>query len=139
MKKLLIIFILLSSLFAKSEPVTKEDMQMMFGMFQKSIDAKLENLETQIKMTNTRINDLDKKLSQRIDDVYSIMVTLLGGIFVLIGFMWWDRRTLIYKAKEEMEKEFRERGIPEDRFGPQPFDGIDSLRKFIRKVEEEVK
>ena len=43
------------------------------------------------------------------------------------------------KAKEEMEKEFRERGIPEDRFGPQPFDGIDSLRKFIRKVEEEVK
>ena len=105
MKKLLIIFILLSSLFAKSEPVTKEDMQMMFSMFQKSVDARLENLETQIKMTNTRINDLDKKLSQqitdvdkklsqkidsvdkklsqRIDDVYNIMVTLLGGIFCL--------------------------------------------------------
>ena len=90
MKKLLIIFILLSSLFAKSEPVTKEDMQMMFSMFQKSIDAKFEaiderfdNLEAQIKMTNTRINDLDKKLSQRIDDVYNIMVTLLGGIFCL--------------------------------------------------------
>jgi succinate dehydrogenase / fumarate reductase iron-sulfur subunit len=43
------------------------------------------------------------------------------------------------EAREEMEKEFRERGIPEERFGPQPFDGIEGLRKFIRKVEEEVK
>jgi succinate dehydrogenase / fumarate reductase iron-sulfur subunit len=42
------------------------------------------------------------------------------------------------KAREEMEKEFRERGIPEERFRPQPFDGIDGLRRFIRKVEEEV-
>ena len=63
MKKLFIIFILLSSLFAKSEPVTKEDMQMMFGMFQKSINAQFKtiderfnNLEAQIKMTNKRID-----------------------------------------------------------------------------------
>ena len=100
MKKLLIFFILLSSLFAKSEPVTKEDMQMMFGMFQKSINAQFKrvderfnNIEAQIKMTN-----------KRIDDIHNIILALLGGIFVLIGFMWWDRRTLIYKAKEEMDK-----------------------------------
>ena len=43
------------------------------------------------------------------------------------------------KAREEMEKEFIERGIPKERFKPQPFDGIENLRKFIRKVEEEVK
>ena len=42
------------------------------------------------------------------------------------------------KARENMEKEFRERGIPEERFGPQPFDGIKDLQKFIRKVEEEI-
>ena len=42
------------------------------------------------------------------------------------------------KAKENMEKEFKERGIPEERFGPQPFDGIKDLQKFIRKVEEEI-
>jgi succinate dehydrogenase / fumarate reductase iron-sulfur subunit len=43
------------------------------------------------------------------------------------------------KAKEAMATEFRKRGIPEEKFAPQPFDGIDGLRKFIRKVEEEVK
>ncbi len=42
------------------------------------------------------------------------------------------------KARENMEKEFRERGIPEERFEPQPFDGIKDLQKFIRKVEEEI-
>ena len=43
------------------------------------------------------------------------------------------------QAKEAMATEFRKRGIPEEKFAPQPFDGIDGLRKFIRKVEEEVK
>jgi succinate dehydrogenase / fumarate reductase iron-sulfur subunit len=43
------------------------------------------------------------------------------------------------KAKEEMAKEFAQRGIPEDRFAPLPLYGINDLRKFIRKVEEEVK
>ena len=42
------------------------------------------------------------------------------------------------KARENMKKEFRERGIPEERFEPQPFDGIKDLQKFIRKVEEEI-
>jgi len=41
------------------------------------------------------------------------------------------------KARENMEKEFRERGIPEERFAPKPFDGIDFMQKFIRKVEGE--
>ncbi len=41
------------------------------------------------------------------------------------------------KARENMEKEFRERGIPEERFEPKPFDGIEFMQKFIRKIEGE--
>ena len=89
----------------------RKDIQLVI----KTIELNNRNLQNQIKMTNKRMDDLDKKLSQKIDSVdkkrsqridvvYNIMVTLLGGIFVLIGFMWWDRRTLIYKAKEEMDK-----------------------------------
>jgi succinate dehydrogenase / fumarate reductase iron-sulfur subunit len=43
-----------------------------------------------------------------------------------------------FKAREEMAKEFKERGIPENRFGPQPFEGIEFMRKVIRKTEEEL-
>lgn len=41
--------------------------------------------------------------------------------------------------KAEMEKEFKERGLKEENFGPQPFDGIQDLQNFIKKVQKEVK
>ncbi len=42
------------------------------------------------------------------------------------------------KIKENLEKEFKERGIPEDEFGPKPFDGIEQFQKFIKKLEKEI-
>jgi len=42
------------------------------------------------------------------------------------------------KIKENLEKEFKERGIPEDEFGPKPFEGIEEFQKFIKKLEKEV-
>ena len=42
------------------------------------------------------------------------------------------------KIKENLEKEFRERGIPEDEFGPKPFEGIEAFQKFIKKIEKEL-
>ncbi len=42
------------------------------------------------------------------------------------------------KARENMEKEFRKRGLPEDEFGPKPFDGIDKFKNFIKKIEKEL-
>ena len=45
------------------------------------------------------------------------------------------------KGKEitkKLEEEFRSRGIKEDEFGPKPFDGIEKLQKFIKRLEKEV-
>lgn len=42
------------------------------------------------------------------------------------------------KIKENMEKEFRKRGIPEDEFGPKPFEKIEDYQKFIKKLEKEL-
>jgi succinate dehydrogenase / fumarate reductase iron-sulfur subunit len=41
--------------------------------------------------------------------------------------------------KAEMEKEFKERGLKEEQFSPQPFDEIKDLQNFIKKVQKEVK
>ena len=43
------------------------------------------------------------------------------------------------KIRENMEKEFRERGLKEEEFGPKPFDGIKDLQKFIKKLQKELK
>jgi len=81
----------------------------------KRLEEKIESvktdLENQIKATNRRIDDVKtdlenqiKATNRRIDDVNSYLLSLLAGIFALIGFMWWDRRTMITKAKEEVKQ-----------------------------------
>ncbi|GAX87408.1 succinate dehydrogenase/fumarate reductase, iron-sulfur subunit [Lebetimonas natsushimae] len=43
------------------------------------------------------------------------------------------------KIKENMEEEFRERGLKEDEFGPKPFEGIKDFQNFIKKLQKELK
>jgi hypothetical protein len=35
------------------------------------------------------------------------MLALIAGIFATVGFIWWDRRTMISKAKEEVQSELQ--------------------------------
>jgi succinate dehydrogenase / fumarate reductase iron-sulfur subunit len=41
-------------------------------------------------------------------------------------------------ATKKLEEEFRKRGMKEEEFGPQPFDGIKEFQKFIKKIEKEL-
>lgn len=41
-------------------------------------------------------------------------------------------------AREKLAKEFSERGIPEERYAPNPFDGIANLQQMIMDVEEKL-
>jgi len=70
----------------------------------------LTELAVQVKETNKRIDDVNK----RIDDVISTMhmlALLFGGLVAaMIGFAVWDRRTAIFKAKEETIKEVNRAG-----------------------------
>jgi len=43
------------------------------------------------------------------------------------------------KIKENMEIEFRNRGLKEEEFVPQPFDGIKNFQNFIKKLQKELK
>jgi len=79
------------------------------------IDLLKTSLETQIKATNdnleTQIKSVDIKVentNQRIDDLYNVLVVLMGGIFALIGFIMWDRRTMIEKTKSEIANHTKE-------------------------------
>jgi succinate dehydrogenase / fumarate reductase iron-sulfur subunit len=43
------------------------------------------------------------------------------------------------EIKQNMEKEFRNRGLKEDEFGPKPFNGIKDFQNFIKKLQKELK
>jgi len=77
----------------------------------------LIELNIQVKEVHKHIDDVIKRIddvNKRIDDVIASMHTLtllFGGMFAtMIGFAIWDRRTAIFKAKEETLKELNKSG-----------------------------
>ncbi len=57
------------------------------------------------KAINNRIDDVNK----RIDDLRNLIYVVLAGIFALIGFVLWDRRTTLAPAvRKNRELEERE-------------------------------
>ena len=71
----------------------------------KKLNQKIElvktDLENQIKATNSRINDVNN----RIDTLSNYILALFSGLMALIGFIYWDRRSMATKAKEEAKQE----------------------------------
>jgi len=64
-------------------------------------------LNLRIDDTNRRIDELKQDLSQRIDELRQTLLWGLGvmfaGMFALVGFVIWDRRSALAPAVRQME------------------------------------
>lgn len=114
MKKALVIFlfalifhvmIISSESLSREVPFTQEDRD------------RLIRLEVKVEEINKRFEQIDKRFEQmdkRFDDLRTFL-WIITGIFTTImvaniGFAYWDRRTIIKKAKEETIAEIERRG-----------------------------
>jgi chaperonin cofactor prefoldin len=82
------------------------------------LDERVNALEKRMNDFGKRIDDLDNKLSKRIDDLANLIYVMLAAMFMLFGFVIWDRRTAlapaIRKSKELEEREEKlERALKE--------------------------
>ncbi|MEK9150223.1 MAG: hypothetical protein AAB267_09315, partial [Candidatus Desantisbacteria bacterium] len=53
-----------------------------------------------------KLNSLEegqKSLQKQIDDVRSLLYVILAGMFALVGFIIWDRRTALAPAVKKVE------------------------------------
>jgi len=108
-KKSLLIFLILifltNSVYAS---LTLEDYKEIRKIVREEIDIVRREMNNRIDDMNNRINDMNN----RIDDMKSFMLTgfviIFTGIFTLLGFVIWDRRTaispVVKKSKELEEK-----------------------------------
>ena len=56
-----------------------------------------------------RLDEGQKAINNRIDDLRNLIYVVLAGIFALIGFVLWDRRTTLAPAvRKNRELEERE-------------------------------
>jgi len=62
--------------------------------------TKFESMETRFESIETRFDSQQKQL----DNIYILLIFILGAVFSLIGFVIWDRRTAIKPVQREQEK-----------------------------------
>ena len=70
-------------------------MDKRFEMMQKSMDKRFESMD------------------KRFEILTDLIMALTTGIFALVGFMMWDRRTVVEKAKKECIHEVKEKADKE--------------------------
>jgi uncharacterized protein YpmB len=130
MKKFIYFFVILSVIFIKiqfsfSRDVSfrQEDRDRLIRLEAKfeEIDKRFEQIDKRFEQIDKRFEQIDKRFEQvnkRIDDLITFL-WIITGIFTAImvaniGFAYWDRRTIIRKAKEETIAEIEREGRLKD-------------------------
>ena len=124
MKKILLSFFLALSIWGFSHAEDKNVRITNEMIYQKliDIDKRLTILETQFRdfkeETNKRFEQIDKRFEElrgdmnaRFEQIFTFL-WIITGIFTtltlgIIGFAYWDRRTIIKRAKDETLEELQ--------------------------------
>ncbi|MCM8815129.1 MAG: hypothetical protein NC931_04005 [Candidatus Omnitrophica bacterium] len=96
--------------------------------FKESVDKRFEQIDKRFEQIDKRFEQVDKRFEQTFTFLW-----ILTGIFTAImvaniGFAYWDRRTIIKKAKEETISEIEKEGRVKDL--------IKALREISQKDPE---
>jgi len=79
------------------------------------VDKRFEQVDKRFEQMDKRIDDLREDMNKRFEQMMTFL-WILAGIFTalvaaVIGFAYWDRRTIIRRAKEETMEEMKKEGL----------------------------
>ena len=95
----------------------RADMNRRFEELRADMNKRFEEMDKRFEDIDKRFEDMDKRfeeMNKRFDDMFHYL-NILAGIFTtltvfVIGFAYWDRRTIISKAKDETIRELENSG-----------------------------
>ncbi|OIP41523.1 hypothetical protein AUJ95_03125 [Candidatus Desantisbacteria bacterium CG2_30_40_21] len=130
MKKVLflwLVYVLLLPCICSAE-LTKQDIYEIQKIVKDEISGvnlRIDDMNKRIDDMNKRIDDMNQQMNKRIDDITNLLYVILSGMFALVGFVLWDRRTALAPAikkvkeieevDEKVKKALREYAIQEPR------------------------
>jgi len=128
MKKVIfIVFLLLTTtVFGASEPATKDDIKALVELIkanQESTNKRFDDVNKRFEDSNKRFDDMNRRfddvnkhfdeVNTRFEEAHNLSMAIIAGIFGLIGFSLWDRRTMMSRTQEEtiiiIEKELNQK------------------------------
>ena len=105
MKKYILLFIFVSVAFAT---ISNEQILKKLNKIEHNQELLKQEMRLRFEAIDKRFEAIDKRfenVDKRFEMLTNLMSALIAGIFGLIGFMMWDRRTIVDKAKVECAKE----------------------------------
>jgi Skp family chaperone for outer membrane proteins len=102
----------------------REDMNKRF----EAVDKRFEDINKRFEDINKRFEDINKRFNELINFLWMITAIFTTLTLGVIGFAYWDRRTIIRKSKEETLEEIERKWKPEriDKL-------VSSLRELAKK------
>jgi predicted PurR-regulated permease PerM len=133
---ILFLFLLAPTLIASAEltkgeikeiqEIMRQELQRMDKRFD-DINKRFDDMNNRINDMNNRISEVNNSINDRIDNMNNLMLwgfgVIFAGMFALLGFVIWDRRTALAPAirnnkeleerQERIEKALKEFAIEE--------------------------
>ena len=101
--------------FAKGVGFTQEDRERLIRLeatlqtFMEQTNKRFEDMNKRFEDMNKRFEELREDMNKRFEQMMKFMELMLliftSLVVAVIGFAYWDRRTIIRKAKEESVEE----------------------------------
>ena len=93
---------------------TQEDRDRLIRL-EATLQTFMQQVDKRFEQMDKRIEDLREDMNKRFEQMMTFL-WILAGIFTalvaaVIGFAYWDRRTIIRRAKEEAMEEMKKEGL----------------------------
>ncbi len=82
-----------------------DDMNKRINEVKAELSQRIDDTNKRIDDTNKRIDDTNRRIDKLIDLLVGIVAVFGGLVVAMIGLVFWDRKTLIDKAKEKTIEE----------------------------------
>ena len=105
-----------------------EQVDKRISELREDMNARFEQVDKRFEQVDKRFEELRQDMNKRFEQLYTFL-WILAGIFTtltvsVIGFAYWDRRTIIRKAREETIEHLEREGL---------------LRRLLQALREKAK
>jgi nitrogen fixation/metabolism regulation signal transduction histidine kinase len=76
----------------------------------KSLDKRFDQIDKRFEQVDKRFEQVDKRFDEQLRFMETLAAIFTALTISVIGFAYWDRRTIISKAKEETIAEIEKEG-----------------------------
>ncbi len=106
-KGLIVILLTVGLGLSKETGFTQQDRERLIKLettlrvFMEQVDKRFEQVDKRFEQVDKRFEQVNGELNRLVNIMVGIFAGQIALVVAVIGFAWWDRRTIVGKARED--------------------------------------